>query len=359
MKKVVLFVISLVITVIAFAQEPYRLTISIYGDGCKAGDIIYLYKLDQKTLRGKLVDSLVIGKNNQVCFTGTYNHPEIVGFSVKNKAGSSSFLIDAPEVRVYSVLQQEEKSLLNPTGYRIKDNTLMIEGGKENEALRYYQVLYKGYSSRSKTIEVEDSTKYTILLKSLKENPNSWGLLYFFNLGKRNFSLEQLDEILALYSDPKIFNSQLYKNLIEYKNKEMKLKLGEFIPDFELPSIAGENIKMSSFRGCYVLLDFGASWCGPCSAELINVRKAYDLLKDKGLKVVAISTDEKEKDWLKAVNAKKMNDFVNLRDSKRVLWNLFNRNSIPFILLIDPEGRIVGKELRQENIYEVPSKLMK
>ena len=199
MKKVVLFVISLVITVIAFAQEPYRLTISIYGDGCKAGDIIYLYKLDQKTLRGKLVDSLVIGKNNQVCFTGTYNHPEIVGFSVKNKAGSSSFLIDAPEVRVYSVLQQEEKSLLNPTGYRIKDNTLMIEGGKENEALRYYQVLYKGYSSRSKTIGVEDSTKYTILLKSLKENPNSWGLLYFFNLGKRNFSLEQLDEILALY----------------------------------------------------------------------------------------------------------------------------------------------------------------
>ena len=196
-------------------------------------------------------------------------------------------------------------------------------------------------------------------MKSLKENPNSWGLLYFFNLGKRNFSLEQLDEILALYSDPKIFNSQLYKNLIEYKNKEMKLKLGEFIPDFELPSIAGENIKMSSFRGCYVLLDFWASWCGPCSAELINVRKAYDLLKDKGLKVVAISTDEKEKDWLKAVNAKKMNDFVNLRDSKRVLWNLFNRNSIPFILLIDPEGRIVGKELRQENIYEVPSKLMK
>ena len=99
-----------------------------------------------------------------------------------------------------------------------------------------------------------------------------------------------------------------------------------------------EVLEMAKKQNKLVFIDIYTSWCGPCSAELINVRKAYDLLKDKGLKVVAISTDEKEKDWLKAVNAKKMNDFVNLRDSKRVLWNLFNRNSIPFILLIDPEG---------------------
>lgn len=54
-----------------------------------------------------------------------------------------------------------------------------------------------------------------------------------------------------------------------------------------------------------------------------------------------------------------MNDFVNLRDTKQVLWNLFNRNSIPFILLIDPEGRIVAKELRREDIYKIPGKLIK
>ena len=120
-----------------------------------------------------------------------------------------------------------------------------------------------------------------------------------------------------------------------------------------------EVLEMAKKQNKLVFIDIYTSWCGPCSAEVVNVQKANDLLKDKGLEVVAVSVDEKEEDWRKAVEKKGMTAFINLHDTERVLRTLFNRDMIPFILLIDPQGKIVAKELRGANIYEVPLQLMK
>src|SRR6185436_6372311 len=124
--------------------------------------------------------------------------------------------------------------------------------------------------------------------------------------------------------------------------------VGKQAPEISLPDTEGKIVKLSSFRGQYVLVDFWASWCAPCRGENPNVVKAYNTFKDKNFTVLGVSLDQNKQQWLDAIKSDGLN-WYQISDLK--YWNsaavgLYGFEGIPFNVLVNPEGKIVATNLR-------------
>lgn len=134
--------------------------------------------------------------------------------------------------------------------------------------------------------------------------------------------------------------------------------IGKPVPDIALPDTSGKIISVSSFKGKWLLIDFWASWCGPCRAENPNVVATYNKFKDKNFTILGISLDDNKASWIKAIQKDGLN-WTHISDLKQ--WQskavqTYNFDGIPFNILVDPSGVVKAVSLRGEDLQNTLSK---
>lgn len=202
-------------------------------------------------------------------------------------------------------------------------------------------------SDYERNVQLVDIKEKSYAVNFIKKNPCSLSSLLLVDKINRDENPELfflLDSCLTL----KYPTNALVQGFHNDVQSMRQLAKGSDVPDIILKDAAGKEHKLSDLRGKVVIVDFWASWCGPCKAEVPNMRRIYSMYQEKGLEIFSVSVDKRRDDWLKESSQL---PWISVHDEKGEYGQMFNIQSIPMILVIDKAGKIAAKNMRGSQLF--------
>lgn len=381
MKKITLFLLSL-LAIVALISCQNKNTYTIDGsinDTAYNGKLVYLQKMDTVSaynIKISTVDSVIM-KNGKFTIKGISDGEPFLGFVsigedlrvAQQGAPVATIIVEPGSIKVdFNKTQDSPIVNISLSGTKLNE-----EFNKIHIAMNKLGALYKevskaggvqgvpvdadGKDIQTKMQEVQDEMR-TVTFNFTKANmANKAGQTLFFS-SYSSFSDDELKELIAL-GDSTFRNQPEIKALEEDLNRVIP-EVGQPFADVSLVDINGNRVSLSAYAGknkC-TLIDFWASWCGPCIQEMPSLAKAYTAYKAKGLEIVGISVDDDRQAWLGAVEKHNMK-WIQLGDDNKQASMIYGVASIPHTILVDANGTIVAKNLRGKELEDKIAEILK
>ena len=202
--------------------------------------------------------------------------------------------------------------------------------------------------------------KQRVHIEFIETYPDSLESAHTLAVMSNTFGKEKTAELFNKLT-PRVKSSDDGKMVEQYLLLNKELKIGDKFVDFEMLDSNGQQRKLSEFQGKVVLLEFWASWCGPCLSEIPYLKKTYENYHKYGFEIFAVSFDINKEDWLKAIEEKNLNwnHVTELKSTGNTAGLIYGVSGIPDNFLIDENGIIKARNLRGDKLDKTLKKIIK